>query len=309
MTYQPIEPIPAVAPRPSLTTSARPLPDGTNWMSGIHFRDTGLLSRGIWPYQAGPDHDDKGPFEPQAPPIAAFRPVLLYVPLDCDFVTLGDEDSWLATARDELSTSSAFQLARTLAGGVDGDEWFSDPNCDAGINPTLSQPYPGEAFGAAPPGGSAANDVVGSAGDHPIAGVGELLAAYTAATMKGGASLHVEVRLLPHLLAMGHVNQRGDIYVGPMESVVIPHSELLGPATNADGDPDAPAAGNSWMYVTGPVEYALGEARVLPEERAQRFVGFGRTNQWSVIAERQGIVRFNPSVVFAAEVDAPTAGA
>lgn len=311
MSLQPIDPIPAVAPRPSLTTTARPLPDDVNWRTGIEFRDNGARTRGIWPYQAGTEHADKSSFEPTAPALAAFRPVMLYVPLDCDYVTvgqLGTEDSWLAEARDELDATSAYQLARTLAGGVAADEWANDPDCDAGINPTLSQPYPGQVFTANYPDGSTANAVVGTAGDHPIAGLGDLLDAYTDTTRKGGATVHVDMRILPHLLAMGIVKLQGDIYVGPGGSVVIPHAELVGPATDAAGVPDAPAAGNRWMYITGPVEYALGEARVLPEERAQRFYGYGRTNRWSVIAERQGIVRFNPSVVFAAEVVAPDEG-
>lgn len=311
MTLQPIDPIPAVAPRPSLTTTARPLPDGTNWRTGITFRDNGARTRGIWPYQAGTEHDDKSAFEPTAPSLASFRPVMLYVPLDCDYVTagqLGTEDSWLDEAQAELEATSAYQLARTLAGGVADDEWFNDPDCDAGINPTLSQPYPGQAFTADYPNGSTDNAIVGTAGDHPVAGVGALLDAYTDTTRKGGASVHVDMRILPHLVATGVAKLQGDIYVGPGGSVFIPHAELVGPATDAAGTPDAPAAGNRWMYVTGPVEFALGEARTLPEERAQRFYGLGRTNRWSVIAERLGIVRFNPSVVFATEVDAPTAG-
>lgn len=308
MSFEPIDPIPAVAPSPSLTTSARPLPAGVNWRSGITFRDNGSRTRGIWPYQAGTSHADKKTHEPTAPSIVEFRPVMLYVPLDCDYVTagqIGTEDSWLAEAAAELDTSSAYQLARTLAGGVATDEWANDPDCDAGINPTLSQPYPGQAFAAGAPDASDNNAVVGTAGDHPIAQLGALLEAYTQATMKGGATVHVEVTLLPRLLAMGVVKLVGDVYVGPGGSVVVPHSVLLGPATDAAGAPDAPAAGNSWMYVTGPVQYALGEARSLPEERAQRFYAFGRQNRWSVIVERQAIVRFNPSVVFAAEADIP----
>lgn len=306
MTYQPTDPIPTVAPRPSLLTSARPLPAGLNWRSGIQFRDTGLHVHGAWPYQAGADHDDKESGTSSG--LAAFRPVLLYVPLDCDFVTLGTEDNWTAEAEEALEAGSAFKLARTLAGGVATDEWANDPDCDAGINPTLSQPYPGEAFGSAPAGVTDANAVVGTAGIHPLAALGELLAAYSDATHVGGATVHVEVRVLPHLLATGAVNAQGDIYVGPLNSIVVPHVELVGPATDAAGAPDAPAAANSWMYASGPVEYALGAARLLPEERSQRFYGAGRTNQWSVIAERQAIVRFNPSTVFAAEALAPTTG-
>lgn len=307
MSYQPIEPIPVVAPRPNLLTSTRRLPDGTNWTSGIEFRDAGLHVHGAWPYAAGSSHADKDPGTSSG--LAAFRPVLLYVPLDCDFVTLGDEDSWSAEARDALEAGTALKLARTLAGGVDGDEWFNDPACDAGINPTLSQPYPGFAFGSAPAGVTEVDAIVGTAGDHPLAALGSLLAAYTLQVGVGGITVHVEARLLPHLLANGAVNPQGDTYVGPLGSIIVPHGELVGPATNADGDPDAPAAGNSWMYATGPVETEAGPAQLLPEERAQRFYGAGRTNQWSVIAERQAIVRFNPSTVFAAEALAPTAGA
>lgn len=307
MSYEPVAPIPVVAPRPSLTTSARELPAGTNWRTGIAFRDTGQHVHGMWPYAAGSSHADKTSDE-LGLGIVEVRPVTLYVPLDCDFVTLGDEDTWSAEARDALEAGSAFRLARQLAGGVDGDEWFNDPDCDAGINPTLSQPYPGEAFGDAPAGVTNANAVVGTAGWHPAAAFGALLDAYSDATQVGGATIHVEARVLPHLLGNGVVVPKGDLYVGPLNSIVIPHVELVGPATNADGDPDAPAAGNTWMYATGPVEYALGPVQLLPEDRAQRFYGAHRTNRWSVIAERQGITRFNPSVVFAAEALAPTAG-
>lgn len=301
MTYEPLEAIPAVAPQPSLTTSARQLPDGVRWQSGISFRDNGARTHGAWPFAPGAGHDDKVTFAPIGPQIASFLPVMLYVPLECDETTARSEDELLGELRDEVEATSAMNLARALAGGV-GSEWEVDPACGLAQNPTLSQPYPGHAFGEE----STGNQVVGTAGDHPVAAFGELLAAYTALTRKGGATVHVEARLLPHLLAIGAINQQGAMYVGPLGSVVIPHYEMVGPAADDAGVPDAAGAGNSWMYATGPVQWAMGEVNVLPEgDRWRRMFGAGRTNLWQVVAERLAIFRFNPSVVLATEAEAP----
>lgn len=309
MSYEPIEAIPAVAPAPSLTTAARPLPDGVNWRTGVSFRDNGARTHGAWPYAPGAAHDDKVTHDPLDPDfgIASFVPVMLYVPLQCDETTARSEEELLAELRGEIEATSAFSLARTMAGSV-GAEWSNDPACGIEQNPTLSQPYPGHAFGEA--GTSTGNDVLtGSAGDHPVAVLGALLEAYTALTRKGGATVHVEVRLLPHLLSLGAVTQQGDVYRGPLGSVVVPHFELVGPAADDAGAPTAPTAGNSWMYATGPVQYAMDPARILPEgERWRRTLGAGRTNIWQVVAERLAIVRWNPSVVIAAEALEPVAG-
>lgn len=303
MTYEPIEAIPAVAPSPSLTTSARPLPDGVNWRSGISFRDNGARTLGAWPFAAGAAHADKVTFEPVGPQIAEFIPTMLYVPMECDSVTARTEEELLAELRDEIEATSALRLARQLAGGV-GAEWEPDPACGLAANPTLSQPYPGHTFGEE----STLNDVVGTAGDHPLAGFGALLSAYTLATMKGGATVHVDMRILPHLLNGGAVNQQGAMYVGPGGSIVIPHSELVGPAADDAGTPDAPAVGNAWMYATGPVQWAMGDTQVPEGPSWRRTLGAGRTNIWQVVLERLAIFRFNPSVVFATEVVAPTEG-
>lgn len=305
---EPVEPIPAVAPRPSLLTTARPLPEGTRWQTGIAFRDSGAYTAGVWPYAPGASHADKSDYDPPGPQLVEVRPVTLYVPLSCDEVTMLREDELSAEARDELEAQTALRLARTLAGGVSGDEWANDPACNAGINPTLSQPYGGVTFAEVSEDGSTENDIVGAAGNHPVAGLGILIGAYTAATFKGGATVHVESSLIATMLAHGAIRQQGDIYVGPENSVIVPHAVLVGPASDDAGLPTANTAGNSWMYATGPVEYALGEPRVLPETRRERFFGARRTNQWSVLAERMAIVRFNPSVVKATQVLIPTTG-
>lgn len=309
MSYEPIEAIPAVAPTPSLTTSARPLPDGVRWQSGLSFRDNGARTHGAWPYAPGAAHADKATFEPIGPQVASFVPVMLYVPLECDEVTARAEDEMLAELRAEIDATSAFSLARAMAGSV-GEEWALDPACGLAQNPTLSQPYPGHAFGEADPDSSTGNVILtGDAGDHPVAALGELLEAYSALTRKGGATVHVEVRLLPHLLSLGAVNQQGAMYVGPLGSIVVPHFELPGPAADDAGAPTAPAAGNSWMYATGPVQFAMDAPRVLPEgERWRRMFGAGRTNLWQVLVERLAIVRWNPSVVVAVEALEPVAG-
>lgn len=304
--FEPIDAIDAVAPSPSLTTSARPLPDGVNWRTGVSFRDNGARTRGGWPLFPGNAHDDKLTHDPIGPQLASFVPVMLYVPLECDETTARAEAEMVRELTDEIEATTPFSLARALAGSV-GAEWELDPACGVAQNPTLSQPYPGHAFGEE----STGNDVVGVAGTHPIGALGELLAGYSRITGKGGATVHVEVRLIPHLLSSGAINQQGDVYRGPLGSVIVPHAELVGPAADDAGVPDAPAAGNSWMYATGPVQYALAPAQVLPEDggdRWRRFLGAGRTNVWQVIAERLAIFRFNPSVVVATEALAPVAG-
>lgn len=304
---QPIDPIPSVAPRPSLLTSARPLPADINWKTGIAFRDSGVNNGGVWPFAPGGAHADKKSYTPVAKQIAEFRPVWLYTPLACDEVIVQREGALTDEVRAEMDAQTALRLARTLAGGISTDEWANDPACNAGINPTLSQPYPGIAFGTGTaPTASTENDVVGAAGNHPVSALGILIGEYTAATFKGGATIHVESALIATMLSHGAVRLVGDVYYGPENSVIIPHAFLPGPASNAGGTPTANTAGNSWMYATGPVEYAMGEVQVMPESRRERFFGLQRTNQWSVLAERFAIVRFNPSVVKATQALIPT---
>ena len=59
----------------------------------------------------------------------------------------------------------------------------------------------------------------------------------------------------------------------------------------------------SWIYITGPVEYAVSDVIVLPESERERMAF--RQNTYEVWGERDAIVRFDPHCVFAVMVINP----
>ncbi len=118
----------------------------------------------------------------------------------------------------------------------------------------------------------------------------------------GDVVLHAPTWLLPSFNASGV----GDIdpstrraYIGPHEVVFdAGYSGLVGPG----GDPEgAVALEAGWVYATGPVEYEFGKQI----DDDVNIAADNRKNARYVVAERPGIVRFDPCQVFAALVGAP----
>jgi hypothetical protein len=151
--------------------------------------------------------------------------------------------------------------------------------------------------------------------------VAQLLAHYELGTDgEGGALIHMPSHLSVYALGGGAGGARicwpeGNIYRGPLGSVVVPGPgyPIGQSATGAGGYGPGPvggpflgnAADEAWLYVTGPVEYAVSPVIVVPEEEADRTVGPARTNLYELWGERQAIVRFDPCKVFATKVKSP----
>lgn len=294
---QPIERIPLVAPTPSLLTSARPLPQ-VDWSTGIAWTPSCIPS---FAWERCPDSDAEKESNFTIDPVAT-EPFTIYTPVKCAWVTTegGDRLSAMATELTEVHT--AYQLARAL---WMGHGLTDDADDTYGKVPTLRRVATdvgtGQLGGAAP-----LDDVVAV-----------LLEQYEECTGgNGGAVLHMPSVLIPAALGGGDGGARvawpeGSIYRGPLGSVIspgpgYPHDYSVqgadghGPLVSA-GPPEV-YRGNGynevWVYVTGPVEYAVS-AIAAPNEDDERRMPL-RMNEYEVIAERQAIIRFDPCCVLAA---------
>lgn len=102
----------------------------------------------------------------------------------------------------------------------------------------------------------------------------------------GGARgfIHVEQRVVPFLSFYGLVERVGNL----LQLRNTDHLVVAGtgyPGTDPDGA--EPAAGESWIYGTTPVEYGLGQIFALPETEAETLNR--QTNQIEVRAERLAV--------------------
>lgn len=316
MAGQPVDPIKPNAPTPSLLTSARTLrsvgieykptldengiPSSPGWQQGITFRDTSLLIGGRWPYSPGGAHADKAAAVQAQVPI--FMPFMVYLPVQCDELTFARDEILMAEAMANAEAETAWAIAREL--------WTGETvNSVVVNNPALQLPYPGPVGG---PAGvfPAANILAGLA--DPVVAMGNLIQAYEDATHKGGAMIHVPAIAIPYLLAEKVIGQQGDVYIGPMGTIVVPGPGYpttgpTGPKTAIASSGTLAAANTAWMFITGPVEWDVTPIVIRPEDKAMRFYD-NRTNLWRVWAERQAIYRFDPSAVFVQAVNVPQTG-
>lgn len=297
--HQPVDGLAPVAPSPSLLTAARPLPFGFDqWRTGIAWRPRGCRPSFAWPYCPAADDDKEDPGTVTSP--VQTDPFVIYTPLACEWATEErgaiDED-----ARNLTDVHSAYGLAQAL--------WMG-----TGLPADSDQPTLRRSATAVPQLGS--NDL-----DDVVA---ELLLNYERCTGgSGGAVLHFPSYLmtgaLGGIVGGGKVaSKEGNTYVGPNGSVISPgpgyphgastagaggYGPLTGGAADADAGTDTETyAGNldteAWIYVSGPVEYGLGDVVVLPDAAQQT----PRTNLYEVWGERPAIVRFDPCCVFAGKV-------
>ena len=170
-------------------------------------------------------------------------------------------------------------------------------------NPSLQLPFPGSVF---------PTSHIGSSVIDPVVGMGNLIQAYEDGTHEGGALVHAPAIVMPYLLAEKQITQQGDIYLGPCGTIVVPGpgypvSGATGPKTLAAPTGMTAAANQAWMFITGPVEKALTDIVIRPEDPAMRFFD-PRTNLWRVWAERQAIYRFDPAAVWAQLISVPQTG-
>lgn len=286
---QPIGRIPVQAPRPSLLTSARPLPD-VNWSTGVSWSPDSCFPPVPFVVCA-PGDNLRTTSESDGPVVA--DPFEFYTPFDCDWLT-DDGEALVARAAELMEAHTAYAAARAL--------WLGEGLPEGSTGGTLR---------------TVAEDISSGADMALDDAVAKLLAQYEACTGgSGGATLH-----LPSTLAVAAVTgatrvawPEGDVYRGPLGSVVVPGpgypngasdtgDDGFGPSSGGTGA--APFLGNSsfesWVYVTGPVEFALD-----PVVRETAAVPASRMNRSEVYAKRRGIVRFDPCCVFAQLVTNPT---
>lgn len=297
--YEPVAPIDPVAPSPSLLTVARRLGgiseseqpgevpedvDLTFWRSGISWVSdacTPTTHEELCTDGARPD----GTAAVLSTEIA--YPFRYYTEMACDWILdgkLADRARGLTEARAAWALSRALWLGEGLPATI--------TDTDAASYETLTLVNKADDVSAA-----TALDV-----DDAFA---RLLSHYeTASSGLGGAVLHVPTVLLPHAKATALIWKEGDQYRTTSDARVSPGPGYpFGVGAFGPGGAST-AADEVWIYVTGPVEYALGDVRVVPEDEAQRR-GLYRRNDYQVWAEREAIVRFDPCLAFAALVDSP----
>lgn len=292
---QPIGRIPVVAPVPSILTSARPLSEDVDWLSGVAWTPASCRVSSLWPRCPVADSTKVAP--------VAFGPkvntdmFMIYTPVDCDWAT---DETVRDVAVELTDVHTAFGIGRAL--------WLGEGLPDLDDQPSLRR--------------SSTDVSVGAAMDLDDA-CALLLSQYEQCTGgNGGAVLHIPSVLIPGALGGiaggGRVAwPEGNIYRAALGAVVspgpgYPHGASVagthgfGPKTggaNAATTYKGNGLSEAWVYVTGPVEYAVG-----PIVAVEPVPGSFRMNRREVIAERPAIVRFDPCCVFGALVT-NTAGA
>lgn len=293
--------IPGMVPRgpgPSLITAASRLPAGTDWSSGVQFRQTGCFAAGRW--AQCPDVSDEKD-SPSGAGIARFYPFTAYVPAQCDWVLPEHADGEFdPEVTAQLDAASAWELSREL--------WTAETNAaDTGNrSPGLQRPFPGETDEFDP-----THIINAGVALNPVDAIGRLLSAYNDGTLVGGAVLHVPTRLVTRLISAYAITVNGAVVVVPGLATVspgpgYPGAGAHGPRTAAHTGGATAGANEEWVYVTGPVEYEMAPVTLEPEAAEARWLD-RRTNQYYVVAERRMIYRFDPCAVWAALVTVPTA--
>lgn len=270
-------PAPAIRPSEpaiSILTSARRL-TGVDWRTGISARAAACQRAHTWPEcpaltDRKCEPDTQGPVE--------WDPFWMYVPGRCEWVS--DPLGFAAEQGELLTAATASQVARFLwTGEVD-----TNPVPTVTTNPSLM---------------NCATDISATSAVDPVTAFATLLANYEQCTNTAGSpTFHVPSVLIPWLMNAYLIRQEGNVYRGPSGALVSP-----GPNYPTDG-PFGPggavaASGEAWMYITGTVEYALGDVVLLPEDEKARFLSGNRQNAYEVWAEREALVRFDCCCVFA----------
>lgn len=274
---QPVAGITPKPPTPSLLTVARTLPAGVNWHSGISWRSATCAPG--YRYRYCGDGEKEEPNRISKP---QFFPYAIYVPYACDWVRPDNTNEYGYTddAKAQLDAVTPWHMSREL--------WTGETDF---YNPSLR---------------SAAVDLSADAPVHPVTALGALLEAYfdcpadadddndtDLGSGSGTPIVHVPYSALISLIANHVVNQQGDYYVGPNCFVSpgpgYPTGRDAAPANanEGEGEPDA------WMYISGSIEYALGDITVLDDDFDHR------TNRYVAYPERWVIHRFDPCCVFA----------
>lgn len=310
---QPVGPIEVKAPIPSILTSARDrtqddfgtsapvtgdltspgdgalTPMKASWRNGLSWTPASCATTKPWLWC--PENGDEKDEAEGLTGVVDVAPFVIYTPLDCEWVTKPESINQAAMALTEAHT--AWGIARAL--------WLGEGLPDEPTQPTLRR--------------SATDVSVGGVAADLDDAVALLLGAYETATGgNGGATLHIPSIFFTG--ALGGVpggsliaRLEGNLYRGPLGSVMSPGpgypwgasaqgADGYGPLI-APGPPEVYAgnpADEAWIYVSGPVEYAVGPVEAFTPTDGTNL----RRNTHEVIAERPAIVRFDPCSVFAA---------
>lgn len=253
-------------PRAGLLSVASLLPAGTDWRRGVNYVPEGCVTPDAIPICGGPvTKPDSEPAE-----AVEFKPFGIVAADGCN-------DPWYTNsefrdrAQRTLDMGQSSILARELLQST------------VSTNPDLQ---------------GTATDLTALM-DTPAAvgwveGATALLYAMANAGYVGDVVLHAPQWLLPSFNA-SHV---GDIDPATRQAYIGPHlvvfdagySGLVGP----DGALGAEANIAGWVYATGPVEYAFDK----PLDDDGLVAADTSTNDRYVVAERPGILRFDPCQVF-----------
>lgn len=126
-----------------------------------------------------------------------------------------------------------------------------------------------------------------------------LLYAMTNAGYVGDVWFHAPQWLLPSFNA----SDVGDIDPATRQAYIGPHPVIFDAGYNGLVGPDGATGADpnvaGWVYATGPVEYAFGDEL----DGAGLIAGDTASNDRYVVAERPGILRFDPCQVFAVLVE------
>lgn len=261
--HQPIRPIRVEAPPVSILTAARRLPAGTEWHSGVSFLPNGCSAATNWPVcDVEPEPDPKCAPQPNA--AATFVPWPIYLPDGCDLSAFWGED-WNGRASEALDAYTAWALSRELDTGA------------ATANPSLR---------------STGVDISGAGAVNVSTAISSLIRARVEAGFGGVMTAHIPAWLIPPSLDHYQLEPTG----GAVTSLGLVRVSMGPGYTGASPAGAASAAGEGYIYMTGPVEFELSPIKSLLSDPADQNLP---TNMIEVYAERMGIYRFDPCGVFA----------
>lgn len=272
---------PAVEPTPvevNLLTSAQGLPAEVAsfdvWRSGLTARPVTSIAGGTWPGTGCPA-DEEPKAEAESSAVETFDPFITYTVQGClDGAPSGRLAEFRAEAEAALVYQTPYRMAREL--------WTGERTG----NPSLQ---------------STATDVSATSAMPASEAADLLLARFEDCTAGARGWLHVPTVLAGQMASKGYLRRVGRQLQTIQGHVVIPGPGYPGAGEWGPEDAVDPTAadGEAWIYVTGPVEAAVGT--VFHTGTPDRAVGsFGRTQEQLVFAEQYAIVRFPATCTFAA---------
>lgn len=267
-------------PRISLLSAAEIVPmEGERWISGFDLILEGCDGTRV--YAVCPPEDSEPKDFTASGSTGSYKPYVLYATDKCS--TWPAQREFYDRAQRKLLAGEAKALEEQLWTGQVGGVDIIDPNPD-GINPTLA--------------GSA--EAISFSDEDLGAAFSQLEQAMAECSGSRGM-IHVRPVLLASLLDSNHIRREGNVYVTPLDNIVVPGRGY--PGTGPTGQ----AVGNTeWIYGhPGIVQVRRGPViRLGEDDQASQYERY--TNDRQVIVERVVHVALDPSCcVYAAEVPSP----